>query len=413
MKDRGFERVAVSRRAEESITGGHPWVYDSETGSETCAAGDGDIVDIVNRKGKYIATGFINRASRIRLRVLTRNPNESPDSPDFYRRRLERAVAYRRAVMGDQFGCCRLVFGESDFLPGLTVDRFSDVLVAQTLCLGIEKRKDMILPALAELLRSQGEDIRGIYERNDVNVRELEGMEQYKGWLGYPRLGCPDPGCPENNGTGVIITENGIKYHVDIENGQKTGFFLDQKYNRQAAARIAKGRRVLDCFTHTGSFALNCAAAGAESVCAVDISADAIAQAKRNAELNGLAERISFRTENIFDMLPNVPKGEYDMIILDPPAFTKSRGTIENAVRGYKEINMRAIKALERGGFLATCSCSHFMEESRFRETVLSAARDAGARLILAEARQQACDHPVLLGVPETSYLKFFIFQRV
>lgn len=402
MKEREFERVTVSRRAEDSIRCGHPWVYDSEVDDAQCAAGDGDIVDIVNRRGKYVATGYINRASRIRLRVLTRNPNESPSDTNFFIRRLQRAVEYRRTVMGDHFDCCRLVFGESDFLPGLTVDRFSDVLVAQTLCLGMEKRKHMILPALAELLRSQGENIRGIYERNDVNVRELEGMEQSKGWLD-----C------RSTGTDVIITENGIHYHVDIENGQKTGFFLDQKFNRQAAARIARGRRVLDCFTHTGSFALNCAAAGAESVCAVDISSDAIAQARQNALLNGLENKISFRIENIFDMLPGIAKGEYDMIILDPPAFTKSRGTIENAVRGYKEINMRAMKALERGGFLATCSCSHFMEESRFREMILSAAGDAGVRLLLAEARQQACDHPVLMGVPETSYLKFYIFQRV
>ena len=368
-----------------------------------CAAEDGDIVDIVSRSGAYLATGFINRRSRIRLRVLTRNPNDLPSDERFFARRLERAVSYRRVVMGDQFGCCRLVFGESDFLPGLTVDRFGDVLVAQTLCLGIEKRKHAILPALADILRAQGEEIRGIFERNDVAVRELEGMEQSTGWL---------PGCGSGS-TETVITENGIRYYVDFENGQKTGFFLDQKFNRAAVSRLAAGRRVLDCFTHTGSFALNCAAAGAESVEAVDISAEATAQAARNAALNGLEDKVAFRTENIFDLLPSVKKGQYDLIILDPPAFTKSRGTIDNAVRGYKEINMRAMKAIGRGGFLATCSCSHFMDTERFRAMLLDAARDAGVSLLLCEERQQAADHPVHMSVPETSYLKFFRLQIV
>ena len=402
MKKREFEQVTISRRAEKSIAGGHPWVYDSETDDTGCGADDGDIVDIVGRSGAYVATGFINRRSRIRLRVLTRNPNESPADDRFFARRLESAVAYRRAVMGGQFDCCRLVYGEADHLPGLTVDRFGGVLVAQTLCLGIEKRKTMILSALADMLRAQGEDIRGVYERCDVSVRGLEGMEQTKGWLF----------CSGSESTETVITENGIRYYVDFENGQKTGFFLDQKFNRAAVARLAAGRRVLDCFTHTGSFALNCAAAGAESVDAVDISPEAVAQARRNAELNGLGEKVTFRTENIFDLLPDVKKGEYDLIILDPPAFTKSRGTIDNAARGYKEINLRAIKALERGGFLATCSCSHFMDTGRFRAMLLDAARDAGAQLLLVEERQQACDHPVLMGVPETAYLKFFILRK-
>ena len=402
MKKREFETVAVSRRAERTIAGGHPWVYDSEVDGAVCAADDGDIVDIVSRSGAYLATGFINRRSRIRLRVLTRNPNDLPSDDRFFTRRLESAVAYRRAVMGDQFGCCRLVYGEADYLPGLTVDRFGDVLVAQTLCLGIERRKEMILSSLADILRSQGEEIRGVYERNDVGVRDLEGMEQSRGWL--LRGG--------DDSTRAVIKENGILYGVDIENGQKTGYFLDQKFNRAAVSRLAGGRRVLDCFTHTGSFALNCAAAGAASVEAVDISADAIAQAKENAALNGLEDRITFRESNIFDLLPTVKKGEYDLIILDPPAFTKSRGTVDNAARGYKEINMRAMRALGRGGILATCSCSHFMDTERFRAMLLDAARDAGARMLLVEERRQACDHPILMTVPETSYLKFFILCR-
>lgn len=402
MKQRIYESVTVSRRAEDSINKGHPWVYDSEVTGEINTP-DGDIVDIVNGKGRYLATGFVNRASKIRLRVLTRNPNELPTDDGFFERRLERAVDYRRTVMGDQFGCCRIVYGEADGMPGLTVDRFGDVLVSQTLCLGVEKRKTAILHALAELLRSQGEDIRGIYERNDVSVRELEGMEQGKGWLE----------CTGSDSTDVIITENGIKYHVDIENGQKTGFFLDQKFNRAAVAQIAKGRRVLDCFTHTGSFALNCAAAGAESVTAVDISEEAVAQAHRNAELNGLEDRMIFRAENVFDMLPTIKRGEYDLIILDPPAFTKSRSTIDSAARGYKEINLRALKALPGGGYLATCSCSHFMDDARFCEMVRSAAADAGAVIRQVEARQQAKDHPVMWSVPETAYLKFYIFQKM
>ena len=402
MKQRIYESVTVSRRAEDSIVKGHPWVYDSEISGEITTP-DGDIVDIVNGKGRYLATGFVNRASKIRLRVLTRNPNELPTDEGFFERRLERAVDYRRTVMGDQFGCCRLIFGEADGMPGLTVDRFGDVLVSQTLCLGMEKRKAEILGALAELLRGQGEEIRGIYERNDVSVRGLEGMEQGKGWLE----------CSGDDSTDVIITENGIKYHVDIENGQKTGFFLDQKFNRAAVAQIAKGRRVLDCFTHTGSFALNCAAAGAESVTAVDISEEAVAQARRNAQLNGLEDRMNFRAENVFDMLPTIKRGEYDLIILDPPAFTKSRSTIDSASRGYKEINLRALKALPGGGYLATCSCSHFMDDARFCEMVRAAAADAGAVIRQVEARQQAKDHPVMWSVPETSYLKFYIFQKM
>ena len=404
MKARGFSTVTVSRKGEASINTGYPWVYDSEVFDDDRSAPDGSVVDIVNQRGRYVATGFINRNSKIRLRVLTRNANEIPDSA-FWGRRLRRAVEYRRTVMGDQFDCCRLIFGESDGFPGLTVDRFSDVLVVQTLSLGVELVKRDILSQLVDILRRMGETVSGVYERNDVSVRRLEGMEQGKGWLELDD-------CTSDADTDVIICENGIKYHVDIENGQKTGFFLDQKFNRQAIRDIAKGRNVLDCFTHTGSFALNAAMGGAKKVTAVDISDDALATAKANAQLNDI-ENVDFICANVFDMLPSMKYGEYDFIILDPPAFTKSRSTIDNAIKGYKEINLRAMKLLPGGGYFATCSCSHFISDAMFCEMLASAASDAGVSLRQIEGRQQAMDHPILWNAPETAYLKFYIFQKM
>ncbi len=309
--------------------------------------------------------------------------------------------------MGGDLGCCRLIFGEADFFPGLTVDRFSDVLVTQTLSLGIERLKETLFPLLLEILREDGQRIRGIYERNDVAIRELEGLEQGKGWFQ----------APDGFSTArTEIVENGVSYAVDFENGQKTGFFLDQKYNRQAVARIANGKRVLDCFTHTGSFALNAAQGGAAFVRAVDISESAVALAEENARTNGLEGRMSFTAANVFDLLPALASdsGErYDFIILDPPAFTKSRRTVDGASRGYKEINLRAMKLLPRGGYLATCSCSHFMTEELFLKMLGSAARDACVSLRQIEARQQSPDHPILWNVPETNYLKFYLFQVV
>lgn len=405
MKPRGYGIVTVSRRAEATILAGHPWVYDSEVFDDRRIAEDGEPVDIVSQRGAYLATGFINRRSKIRLRILTRNINERIDVA-FFERRLRRAVEYRRQAMGEQFSCCRLVFGESDGIPGLTVDRFGSVLVAQILSLGTEKRKKAIMTTLVGILSELSESITGVYERNDVPVRSLEGMEQSKGWLLREEGSAPD-------GTLVNIVENGIKYSVDFENGQKTGFFLDQKYNRQAVASLASGLDVLDCFTHTGSFALNAAAGGARSVVAVDISADAIETARHNAALNGFDSVIDLRVANVFDMLPSIKTGEYDMIILDPPAFTKSRGTIDSAIRGYKEINLRAMKALSGGGYLATCSCSHFVTDSMFCDMLRAAASDAGVSLRQLEARQQSKDHPIMWNVPETSYLKFYIFQKM
>ena len=405
-KKRNYTVAEVSKKAEESLLKGHPWIYDTEVRSIDSSPTDGDIVDVINRKGRFIGSGFYNSNSKIRIRLISKNANDKFDSA-FFERRIKYAWEYRKTVMGNDLNCCRIIFGEADTFPGLTVDKFNDILVTQTLSLGIEKRKDMIFPLLYKVLSEDGYNIKGIFERNDVRVRELEGMEQGKGF--YPLEGIPVP-----ESTSVIITENGIRYNVDFENGQKTGFFLDQKYNRLAVSRIAKGRKVLDCFTHTGSFALNAALGGAERVCAVDISEDAVNMAKRNAGMNNLSDRISFVCENVFDLLSSLTGREgYDFIILDPPAFTKSRATIESAYRGYKEINLRAMKLLPMGGYLATCSCSHFMSEGLFEKMLREAALDAHVSLRRIEYRQQSPDHPVLYNVPETEYLKFYLFQVV
>ena len=405
-KKRCYIVAEVSRKAEISLQKGHPWIYDTEVINMDGTPADGDIVDVITGRGKFVGSGFYNSNSKIRIRLISRNANDKFDKA-FWERRIRYAWEYRKTVMGKDLDCCRIIFGEADTFPGLTVDKFHDILVTQTLSLGIERRKDIIFPLLHKILTDDGFSVRGIFERNDVKVRELEGMEQGKGC--YPLEGIPVP-----QETSVEIEENSIRYHVDFENVQKTGFFLDQKYNRLAAAKIAKGKKVLDCFTHTGSFALNAALGGAEHVCAVDISEEAVSMAKRNAELNGLADKMSFVCENVFDLLTNMTGNEgYDFIILDPPAFTKSRATVQSAVRGYKEINLRAMKLLPHGGYLATCSCSHFMTEELFEEMLHSAAADAHVTLRRIEYRQQAPDHPVLYNVPETEYLKFYLFQVV
>lgn len=408
--ERKYPGIQITKKGEISLRGGHPWVYDAEItnifGEDRLQ--DGDLVDVFSSKNRYLGTGFYNHHSKIRVRVISNNANDTFDEA-FFARRLRYAWEYRKTVMGQDKDCCRLIFGEADQFPGLTVDRFHDILVTQTLSLGIEQCKGMLFPLLYRILREDGEDIRGIYERNDVAIRRLEGLEEGKGF--FPLEGVPQP-----ESTCTQIVENGIRYTVDFENGQKTGFFLDQKYNRQAAARLAPGRRVLDCFTHTGSFALNAAKAGAQHVCAVDVSADAVEMARHNAEQNGLAGNMSFRQANVFDLLPQLmeePGADFDYIILDPPAFTKSRQTVDHAIRGYKEINLRAMKLLPRGGYLATCSCSHFMTDKLFRNMLRSAAMDAGVSLRQIEARQQAPDHPILWNVPETDYLKFYLFQVV
>lgn len=404
--DQGFPRFTVSDKAERSVRLGHPWVYDTEILSGEGA--DGCLATVLNRKGRWLGTALFNSRSKIRLRLISRNTNDD-FSESFFERRLRHAVEYRRTVMGPDFSCCRLIFGEADFFPGLTVDRFGNILVAQTLSLGMEQRKEMLFRLLVKILREEGETIDALYERNDVRIRELEGMEQGKGFFKMEGLAQDLSGVTE-------ICENGIRYEVDYVNGQKTGFFLDQKYNRQAAARLAPGRRVLDCFTHTGAFALNAAKAGAEHVCAVDVSADALAMAKKNAERNDLTGNMSFREANVFELLTamgDAKNREYDYIILDPPAFTKSHGTVHSAERGYHEINRRAMQILPRGGYLATCSCSHFMTEELFCKMLRHAASDADRSLRQIEARQQSPDHPILWNVPETNYLKFYLFQVV
>ena len=405
---RPYPQITITPKGEAALVGGHPWVYEGEVTGLSGPVSDGQLVDVISRRGSWLGCGFFNSRSRIRVRVLSRNPNDRFDRA-FWRRRIQYAWDYRKTVMGPEDSrCCRMIFGEADGFPGLTVDRFESVLVAQVLCLGMELIKEELFSLLLEVLRSDGQDVVGVYERNDVAIRELEGMEQGKGWHPVDGEKVPDF-------TAVDIEENGIRYTVDFENGQKTGFFLDQKCNRQAVAKLARGRTVLDCFTHTGSFALNAARGGAKHVTAVDVSEFAVACARENARRNGLSDVMECVAANVFDLLPQLeqqPK-RYDFIILDPPAFTKSRKTTQRAMTGYKEINYRAMRLLPRGGYLATCSCSHFATEELFLKMLRSAAKDAGVQLRQIEARQQCCDHPILWGVEETNYLKFYLFQVV
>ena len=406
--ERGYPRYTVTPKAEAAILRGHPWVYGEEVLDIQGETANGGLVDVLSRKGRYLGTGFLSQQSKIRVRLLSRNTNDRFDEA-FWERKLRWAWDYRKSVLRpEDLSCCRVIFGEADAFPGLTVDRFGPILVAQVLSVGMEVRKDILLPALVRILRSDGQTITGVYERNDEALRDKEGLSQGKGW--YPLPGEEPPASPVTE-----ITENGVRYLVDVENGQKTGFFLDQKFNRQAVARLAPGKTVLDCFTHTGSFALNAALGGAKHVTAVDVSQAAVDMARANAERNGLTDRMDFLCENVFELLPRLEKegSPYDFIILDPPAFTKSRKTVANAMTGYKEINCRAMRLLPRGGYLATCSCSHFATEKKFCEMLRSAAHDAGVQLRQIEARQQSCDHPILWGVEESSYLKFYLFQVI
>ena len=407
--ERGYPSFTITKKGEASLTGGHPWVYfDEITSQPDTLPQPGDLVDVLSQKGRWLGTGFYSPQSKIRIRVLSRNANDKFDKA-FWERRLEYAWAYRKQVMGPvDCQCCRVIFGEADQFPGLTVDRFGSILVTQTLSVGMEVLKPLLFPLLVEVLRRDGQTITGLYERNDVALREKEGLPQYKGWFDLPGEEHPQS-------TQTTIRENGVEYLVDFENGQKTGFFLDQKYNRLAVAKLAAGRRVLDCFTHTGSFALNAAMGGAAHVTAVDVSQNAVEMARANALRNGLEDRMDFVCSDVFDLLPQLEaQGHpYDFIILDPPAFTKARRTAQNAMRGYKEINYRAMKLLPRGGYLATASCSHFATEEMFIKMLRSAAHDTGRQLRQIEVRQQAPDHPILWGVEETNYLKFFLFQVI
>ena len=403
--ERPYAKVKITPKGERKLRSGHPWVFDAEVTEVSEGAENGGIVDVYSQKDRWLGAGFYNDNSKIRVRLISRNANDRFDER-FWQRALQYAVDYRRSVLSEtDFRCCRLIFGEADRFPGLTVDRFENVLVTETLSLGMERIKDVLFPALLGILRACGAEITAIYERNESPLRGKEGLPAGKGFY----FGSGD-GHTE-------ICENGIFYDVDYINGQKTGFFLDQKFNRRAVREIAAGRRVLDCFTHTGSFGFNAVMGGAEHVTSVDISADAIEQTKKNAERNGFTEKMDFICADVFDLLTGLAaeggKPKYDTIILDPPAFTKSSATVRSAYKGYKEINLKAMKLLPRGGYLATCSCSHFMTDELFREMLRDAAADAEVSLRQIEARQQGPDHPILWNVPETDYLKFYLFQVV
>ena len=406
MANRPYPVITVNEKAARSLRAGHPWVYGAETSGPDRPCQNGDLVDVVSQKGRWLGTGLYNNHSKILVRLLSRNTNDRFDQ-GFWRRRLRYALDYRKTVMGPDYACCRLIFGEADQFPGLTVDRFGDILVTEVLSLGMEVRKDLLYPLLVDLLREDGVTVRAIYERSDAPLRDKEGLPKVTGFY-------PLPGLATDLDGHLLLEENGIRYDVDYIHGQKTGFFLDQKYNRRAAAALAPGRKVLDCFTHTGAFALNCAQAGAAQVTAVDISQEAVALTQRNAALNGLEGKVEARQADVFDLLTQLAQAgghPYDYIILDPPAFTKSGATVKNAFRGYKEINYKAMKLLPRGGYLATCSCSHFMDYELFTQTIGQAARNVHKRLRQVEYRTQAPDHPILWDAEDSYYLKFYIFQ--
>lgn len=391
--------VNLKKGEGRTIKAGGMWVYDNEIESIMGDAPDGTLVEVHDFDGYFMGIGFINRRSKLTVRMMSRHQHVIDE--DFIEQRVRDCVEYREHTV--DMSSCRLVFGEADFLPGIVIDKFSDVLVVESLALGIDRFKPMIVDKLKKVLAENGMNIRGVYERSDAKVRLNEGLERFKGFIG------------EEFDTKVMIEENGVKYYVDVQDGQKTGFFLDQKYNRKAIWKICPGAKVLDCFTHTGSFALNAGMAGAASVLGVDASELGVEQARENAKLNGLEDRVSFVCRDVFELLPELEKkGEkFDFVILDPPAFTKSRSSIKNAVKGYREINLRAMKLVKDGGYLATCSCSHFMDTELFTKTIGEAARNVHKRLRQIEFRTQAPDHPVLWASDSSLYLKFYIFQIV
>lgn len=392
--------VTLKKGGGRSLKAGGPWIYDNEIESILGDCSDGDIVLVHDFDGYPMGRGFLNRKSKLTVRMMSRDKDTEIDEA-FIRMRVRNAWEYRKKTVDT--GSCRVIFGEADFLPGIVVDKFSDILVVQSLALGIDRFKMLILETLKEVMAEDGISIRGIYERSDAKVREQEGMERYKGFISEPF------------DTKVEIVENDVHYLVDVKDGQKTGFFLDQKYNRKAIWKLCPGAKVLDCFTHTGSFALNAGMAGAASVLGVDASELAVNQARENAVLNHLEDTVKFQCEDVFELLPELERrGElFDVVILDPPAFTKSRNSIKNAVKGYREINLRAMKLVKDGGFLATCSCSHFMDYELFTQTIGQAARNVHKRLRQVEYRTQAPDHPILWAAEDSYYLKFYIFQVV
>ena len=391
--------IATLKKGEgRALKAGGAWIYDNEIESVMGHFEDGDLVLVRDFDGYGLGKGFINRHSKIRIRMMTRNPEQEVDR-EFIHNRVKAAWEYRKKTVDTS--SCRVIFGEADWIPGMVVDKFSDVLVVQALALGIDRMKETVIEELKKVLAEDGVSIRGVYERSDAKEREKEGMERVKGFLGEPF------------DTNVEIVENGVRYLVDVKDGQKTGFFLDQKYNRLAIQKLCKDARVLDCFTHTGSFALNAGLAGAKEVIGVDASELGVHQAELNAKLNGLEQTVRFTCADVFDLLPDLEKkGEkFDVVILDPPAFTKSRNSIKNATKGYREINMRGLKLVKDGGFLATCSCSHFMSYELFTQTIAQAAKSVHKRIRQVEYRTQAPDHPILWAADESYYLKFYIFQ--
>lgn len=394
-------KVTLKQGEGRTLSAGGMWVYDNEIDKIEGRFKNGGLVSVVAFNGFPLGIGFINQNSKIRVRMLSRNP-ETEINKDFFRMRVRNAWEYRKNVMTDT-SSCRVIFGEADFLPGLTVDKYEDVLVVECLALGMEAFKEMIVDILKEVLSEDGIHIRGVYERSDANERTKEGLEKVCGFIGEPF------------DTDVNITENGVKYLVDVKNGQKTGFFLDQKYNRLAMQKICKGKKVLDCFTHMGTFALNAGIAGASEVTGLDISEFAIEQARANAERNGLQDTVHFRVADVLDELPKLnEQGEkYDVVILDPPAFTKSREATKNAIKGYREINMKGLRLVKDGGYFASCSCSHFFTPELMEKTIKEAAATTHKRLRQIEFRTQGPDHPILWGKDESLYLKFYIFQVV
>lgn len=390
--------VTLKKGEGRTIKSGGLWIFDNEIQSIVGTFKNGDVVIVHDFDGYPMGKGYINQNSKIRIRLLTRKVDQEIDE-EFLRMRVKNAWDYRKKTVDTS--SCRVIFGDADFLPGLVVDKFSDVLVVQSLALGIDRFKERIVSLLKEVLAEDGIAIRGVYERSDAKERLKEGMEKVKGFLG------------DEFDTKVPIVENGVKYVVDVKDGQKTGFFLDQKYNRLAIQKLCKGAKVLDCFTHTGSFALNAGIAGAKSVLGVDASELAVAQATENAVLNGIQDRVKFECHDVFELLPTLEQqGEkFDVVILDPPAFTKSRNSIKNAIKGYREINLRGMKLVKDGGYLATCSCSHFMDYDTFTKTIGQAAANVHKRLRQVEFRTQSPDHPILWAADESYYLKFYIFQ--
>lgn len=395
--------VTLKKGEGRTIKAGGAWIFDNEIASIVGTFKNGDVIKVHDFDGYPLGAGFINQNSKIRVRMLTRKADQ-PITEEFLYARAKAAWDYRKTVMPEKdLNCCRVIFGESDWLPGLTVDKYDDVLVVESLALGMDALKPIIIDALKDILSKDGFAIRGVYERSDAPVRKKEGMLPYKGFIG------------DEFDTNVEIVENGIHYMVDVVNGQKTGFFLDQKYNRLAMHRICRDKKVLDCFTHMGTFALNAGIAGAKEVTGLDISEFAVAQATANAVRNNLDSTVKFRAANVLDELPKLyAEGErYDVVILDPPAFTKSREATKNAIKGYREINMKGMKLVRDGGYLATCSCSHFMTQELFTEVIGQAAKAVHKRLRQVEFRTQACDHPILWAADESYYLKFLIFQVV